>query len=240
MRLSIVLALTLMVVVASVAEAKPKAKPLSVKVGLKVNTDGTDGSSKVVPPTGEGREGDLVDVAVAAGQFTTLVKVVTDLGLVDTIKGAEALTIFAPNDAAFAEEDLSSLTQEQKKAVVLRHVVVGKVMAADVVTGKVKTFGGEEIDLFVDRWVQIKYMGGSSNVIKADVQACNGVIHVIDSVILPKPGKVVTPTGEGCEGDLVDVAVAARQFKNLVKAVTDLGLVDTIKGAEALTIFAPN
>merc|ERR1719419_1704878 len=237
MRLSIVLALTLMVVVASVAEAKPKAKPLSVKVGLKVNSDG---SSKVVPPTGEGREGDLVDVAVAAGQFTTLVKVVTDLGLVDTIKGAEALTIFAPNDAAFAEEDLSSLTQEQKKAVVLRHVVVGKVMAADVVTGKVKTFGGEEIDLFVDRWVQIKYMGGSSNVIKADVQACNAVIHVIDSVILPKPGKVVPPAGEGCEGELVDVAVAAGQFKNLVKAVTDLGLVDTIKGAEALTIFAPN
>merc|ERR1719419_72980 len=237
MRLSIVLALTLMVVVASVAEAKPKAKPLSVKVGLKVNTDG---SSKVVPPTGEGCEGDLVDVAVAAGQFTTLVKVVTDLGLVDTIKGAEALTIFAPNDAAFAKVDVASLTTEQKKAVVLRHVVVGKVMAADVVTGKVKTFGGEEIDLFVDRWVQIKYMGGSSNVIKADVQACNGVIHVIDSVILPKPGKVVPPTGEGCEGDLVDVAVAAGQFKNLVKAVTDLGLVDTIKGAEALTIFAPN
>merc|ERR1719419_1178008 len=190
MRLSIVLALTLMVVIASVAEAKPKAKPLSVKVGLKVNTDGTDGSSKVVPPTGEGCEGDLVDVAVAAGQFTTLVKVVTDLGLVDTIKGAEALTIFAPNDAAFAKLDpglLESLTTEQKKAVVLRHVVVGKVMAADVVTGPVKTFGGEEIDLFVDRWVQINYMGGSSNVIKADVQACNGVIHVIDSVILPAP-----------------------------------------------------
>merc|ERR1719309_401477 len=209
MRLSIVLALTLMVVVASVAEAKPKAKPLSVKVGLKVNTDG---SSKVVPPTGEGCEGDLVDVAVAAGQFTTLVKVVTDLGLVDTIKGAEALTIFAPNDAAFAKLDpglLLSLTPEQKKAVVLRHVVVGKVMAADVLTGPVKTFGGEEIDLFVDRWVQINYMGGSSNVIKADVQACNGVIHVIDSVILPKTGKVVPPTGEGCEGDLVDVAVAA-------------------------------
>merc|ERR1719309_780063 len=194
MRLSIVLALTLMVVVASVAEAKPKAKPLSVKVGLKVNTDG---SSKVVPPTGEGCEGDLVDVAVAAGQFTTLVKVVTDLGLVDTIKGAEALTIFAPNDAAFAKLDpglLESLTTEQKKAVVLRHVVVGKVMAADVVTGPVKTFGGEEIDLVAkDGGVQIKYMGGSSNVIKADVQACNGVIHVIDSVILPQKPPVILP-----------------------------------------------
>merc|ERR1719175_178232 len=191
MRLSIVLALTLMVVVASVAEAKPKAKPLSVKVGLKVNTDGTDGPGKVVPPTGEGCEGDLVDVAVAARQFTTLVKVVTDLGLVDTIKGAEALTIFAPNDAAFAKVDpdlLASLTPEQKKEIVLRHVVVGKVMAADVVTGPVKTFGGEEIDLVAkDGGVQISYTGSSSNVIKADVQACNGVIHVIDSVILPAP-----------------------------------------------------
>jgi len=198
MRLSIVLALTLMVVVASVAEAKPKAKPLSAKVGLKVNTDGTDGSSKVVPPTGEGCEGDLVDVAVAAGQFTTLVKVVTDLGLVDTIKGAEALTIFAPNDAAFAEEDLSSLTQEQKKAVVLRHVVVGKVMAADVVTGKVKTFGGEEIDLVAkDGEVGIEFIVHKSiqtaKVVKADVQACNGVIHVIDRVILPIIDRVILP-----------------------------------------------
>jgi len=192
MRLSIVLALTLMVVVASVAEAKPKAKPLSVKGGLKVNTDGTDGSSKVVRPTGEGCEGDLVDVAVAAGQFKTLVKVVTELGLVDTIKGAEALTIFAPNDAAFADVDIASVTTEQKKAVVLRHVVVGKVMAADVVTGPVKTFGGEEIDLVAkDGGVQIKYMGGSSKVIKADVQACNGVIHVIDSVILPQKPPVM-------------------------------------------------
>merc|ERR1719175_60186 len=194
MRLSIVLALTLMVVVASVAEAKPKAKPLSVKVGLKVNTDGTDGSSKVVPPTGEGCEGDLVDVAVAARQFTTLVKVVTDLGLVDTIKGAEALTIFAPNDAAFAKLDpglLESLTTEQKKAVVLRHVVVGKVMAADVVTGPVKTFGGEEIDLVAkDGGVQIKYKNIISNVIKADIQACNGVIHVIHKVIETDPPSI--------------------------------------------------
>merc|ERR1712142_1455931 len=155
MRLSIVLALTFLGVLASVAEAKPKAKPLSVKVGLKVNSDG---SSKVMPPTGKGCEGDLVDVAVAAGRFTTLVKVVTDLGLVDTIKGAEALTIFAPNDAAFAKVDLSSYTPEQKKAVVLRHVVVGKVMAADVVTGPVKTFGGEEIDLVAkDGEVLIKF-----------------------------------------------------------------------------------
>merc|ERR1712198_293784 len=155
-------------------------------------------TGKVVPPTGEGCEGDLVDVAVAAGQFTTLVEVVTDLGLVDTIKGAEALTIFAPNDAAFAKLDpglLESLTLEQKKAVVLRHVVVGKVMAADVVTGPVKTFGGEEIDLVKSRnradpgEVRIEFsVNGSfrfAKVVKADVQACNGVIHVINRVILP-------------------------------------------------------
>merc|ERR1719295_1601237 len=152
MTLSNVLALTFLGVLASVAEAKPKAKPLFVKV-------------------------------------------VTDLGLVDTIKGAEALTIFAPNDEAFAKEDLSSLTAEQKKAVVLRHVVVGKVMYADVVTGPVKTFGGEEIDLVKSRdradpgEVRIEFsVNGSfrfAKVVKADVQACNGVIHVINRVILP-------------------------------------------------------
>merc|ERR1711978_677028 len=89
--------------------------------------------------------GDVVDVAVGAGAFTTLVKIVSDLGLVETLKGVEAVTIFAPSDDAFAklpEGTLESLTPEQAKAIVSRHVVAGAtVMAADVATGPVETFG---------------------------------------------------------------------------------------------------
>merc|ERR1719433_2236066 len=98
--------------------------------------------------------GDVVDVAVGNGAFTTLVKIVSDLGLVDTLKGVEAVTIFAPSDDAFAklpEGTLESLTPEQVKAIVARHVIAGAtVKAADVTTGSVGTFGGENIDLVKD------------------------------------------------------------------------------------------
>merc|ERR1711997_599194 len=134
--------------------------------------------------------GDLVDVAVAAGSFKTLVKLVGDLGLVDTLNGVEAATVFAPSDDAFAklpEGTLESLTTEQATAIVARHVIAGAtVYAADVTTGAVGTFGGENIDLIKgeDGGVQVSYNGNAVNVVAADVKASNGVIHVIDAVIL--------------------------------------------------------
>ena len=95
--------------------------------------------------------GDVVAVAVGAGAFTTLVKIVSDLGLVETLKEIDAVTIFAPSDEAFAklpEGTLESLTTEQAKAIVSRHVIPGAtVYAADVATGSVGTLGGENIDL---------------------------------------------------------------------------------------------
>merc|ERR1712228_258035 len=134
--------------------------------------------------------GDVVDVAVGAGAFTTLVKIVSDLGLVDTLKGVEAVTIFAPSDEAFAKlpaGTLESLTTEQAKAIVSRHVVAGaSVLASEVVTGNVRTFGGEMVRLIKTRQggVKVKYNGNAVNVVAADVKASNGVIHVIDNVIL--------------------------------------------------------
>merc|ERR1712109_171847 len=98
--------------------------------------------------------GDLVDVAIGAGKFNTLVKLVSDLGLVETLRGVKAATIFAPSDDAFAKlpaGTLESLTPEQAKTIVARHVVAGAtVMAADVASGTVGTFGGENIDLIKD------------------------------------------------------------------------------------------
>merc|ERR1711878_32039 len=182
--------------------------------------------------------GDVVDVAVGAGAFTTLVKVVSDLGLVDTLKGVEAVTIFAPSDEAFAKlpaGTLESLTTEQAKAIVSRHVVAGAtVLASDVATGDVGTFGGETVGLVKtdEGGVQVTYNGQTVNVVTADVKASNGVIHVIDNVILGAP----EPVEEPAVGDVVDVAVGAGAFTTLVKIVSDLGLVDTLKGVEAVTI----
>jgi len=197
--------------------------------------------------------GDVVDVAVGAGAFTTLVKVVSDLGLVETLKGVEAITIFAPSDEAFAklpEGTLESLTPEQAKAIVARHVVAGAtVMAADVATGDVETFGGETVGLVKteEGGVQVVYNGQTVNVVSADVRASNGVIHVIDNVIVgapepaPEPAPVEEPVAKVAEvGDVVDVAVGAGAFTTLVKVVSDLGLVETLKGVEAVTIFAPS
>merc|ERR1712050_493208 len=165
---------TVNVVTADVGAPEPAAEPAPVE-----------------EPMGKVAEvGDVVDVAVGNGAFTTLVKIVSDLGLVETLKGVEAVTIFAPSDDAFAklpEGTLESLTPEQAKAIVSRHVVAGAtVMAADVATGPVETFGGETIDLIKtdEGGVQVSYNGNAVNVVAADVKASNGVIHVIDAVIL--------------------------------------------------------
>merc|ERR1711978_876168 len=117
------------------------------------------------------------------------VNVVSDLGLVPTLKGVDSVTIFAPSDEAFKklpEGTLKSLTTEQAKAIVSRHVVPGAtVYAADVTTGSVGTLGGENIDLIKnDSGVQVSYNENAVNVVSADVKANNGVIHVIDAVIL--------------------------------------------------------
>jgi len=201
--------------------------------------------------------GDVVDVAVGNGAFTTLVKIVSDLGLVETLKGVEAVTIFAPSDEAFAklpEGTLESLTPEQAKAIVARHVVAGAtVMAADVATGDVETFGGETVGLVKteEGGVQVVYNGQTVNVVTADVGASNGVIHVIDNVIVGAPEPAAEPAVEPAPepapveevaevGDVVDVAVGNGAFTTLVKIVSDLGLVETLKGVEAVTIFAPS
>ena len=136
----------------------------------------------------------IIDVAIEAGNFKTLVKLLTDLDLVDTIRNKDAQTIFAPSDKAFAklpEGTLESLSPEQAKATVLRHVLGDvTVSAEDVTNGPVETLGGETIFLTQipdERGVQIAYISSLNifNVVTPDVMASNGVIHVIDQVILP-------------------------------------------------------
>ena len=142
--------------------------------------------------TARAQGGDIVDTAVSAGQFTTLVTAVKAAGLVDTLKGAGPFTVFAPTDAAFAklpkgtvEELLKPENKAKLTAILTYHVVPGKVLAADVAKVKdAKTVQGQA--------VTVAATGGKvtidrAQVVKADVAASNGVIHAIDTVLMPKP-----------------------------------------------------
>ena len=130
---------------------------------------------------------DIVDTAVGAGSFKTLAAALTAAGLVDTLKGPGPFTVFAPTDEAFAKipkADLDALLKDKAKltAVLTYHVLAGKVMAADVKAGKVKTVQGSELTVSTAGGVMVD----KAKVVKTDIVADNGVIHVIDSVILPK------------------------------------------------------
>jgi uncharacterized surface protein with fasciclin (FAS1) repeats len=136
---------------------------------------------------------DIVDTAVAAGQFKTLAAALQAAGLVDTLKGAGPFTVFAPTDEAFAKlpkgtvEDLLKPENKAKLTAILTyHVVPGKVMAADVVKVKeAKTVQGGSVKVST---MGTTVMIDNAHVVKTDIAASNGVIHVIDAVILPKSG----------------------------------------------------
>jgi uncharacterized surface protein with fasciclin (FAS1) repeats len=136
---------------------------------------------------------DIVDTAVAAGNFKTLVTAVKAAGLVDTLKSKGPFTVFAPTDDAFAKLPKGTVEGLLKdipklKAVLTYHVVAGKVMAAEVVKLKTaKTVQGQDVKIDASKWHLHKNVKiNDANVIKTDIATDNGVIHVIDKVILPK------------------------------------------------------
>lgn len=171
----------------------------------------------------------LVEVAQAAGNFQTLLTAAKAAGLVATLSGDTDLTVFAPTDAAFAklpEGALDSLLADtdKLKAILLYHVVPGKVKAEDVVGLQwAGTVQGQAIRVQAgDDGVMVD----GAKVIATDIAASNGVIHVIDSVILPRK-------------DIVDTAIAAGDFGSLVKAVQAAGMVEALRGKGPFTVFAP-
>ena len=133
---------------------------------------------------------DIIDTAVAAGSFKTLAAALTAANLVETLKGAGPFTVFAPTDEAFAKlpaGTVESLLKDIPKlsAILTYHVVAGKVMAADVMTmdGKsAKTVNGATLAISTQDGVKLN---GASTVVTTDIACTNGVIHVIDSVLLP-------------------------------------------------------
>jgi uncharacterized surface protein with fasciclin (FAS1) repeats len=187
------------------------------------------------------QEKDIVDTAVGAGKFTKLVGAVKAAGLVETLKSEGPFTVFAPSDDAFAkipEETLNSLLQpenaEKLKSILTYHVVSGAVMAADAMKlTSAKTVEGSELTIKVDGET---VMIDSAKVVAADIKCSNGVIHIIDSVIMPKPK---ADSATQASKDVVDTAVSAGSFNTLVAAVKAAGLVETLKGKGPFTVLAP-
>lgn len=174
---------------------------------------------------------DIVDTAVAAGSFKTLAAALEAAGLVDALKGKGPFTVFAPTDEAFAklpkgtvEELLKPENKAKLQAILKYHVVSGAVLAKDVKPGAVATLDGQRIDITTK---DAKVMIDKATVTKTDIIAGNGVIHVIDSVILPS------------DKTIVQTAVAAGSFKTLASLLTSAGLVDALNGAGPFTVFAP-
>ena len=183
---------------------------------------------------------DIVDTAVADGRFTTLVAAVQAAELVDTLKGEGPFTVFAPTDDAFAalpEGTLDSLLlPENKQAltdILLYHVVSGKVMAADVTAlTSATTVLGKDVTVKVD-------MGNvyinEAQVVITDIATSNGVIHVINAVLLPPADEAAMEE----KNTIVDIAVADGRFTTLVAALTAADLVETLSGEGPFTVFAP-
>ncbi|MCG2785549.1 MAG: fasciclin domain-containing protein [Anaerolineae bacterium] len=183
---------------------------------------------------------DIVDTAVADGRFTTLVAAVQAAELVETLKSEGPFTVFAPTDDAFAALPAgtveSLLLPENKQAltdILLYHVVAGKVMAADVVgLTSATTVLGEDVTVKVD--MGSVYIN-EAKVIITDIETSNGVIHVIDAVILPPAEEAEAEMGN----TIVDIAVADGRFTTLVAALQAAELVETLSGEGPFTVFAP-
>ena len=178
---------------------------------------------------GEATAKDIVDTAVAAGKFGTLMTAVKAAEMVEALKGEGPFTVFAPTDEAFAKlpkGTLEALLKDPSKlrTILKYHVVSGKVSSGEVVKlPSAKTLLGQTLKIDAAKGVKVN----DATVTDVDIACKNGVIHVIDAVLLP-------------QDDIVDVATKAGSFKTLLKALEVAGLVDTLRGEGPFTVFAPN
>ncbi len=199
-----------------------KAGPFELQVDW-IRTYGAKSGSK-----------DIVSVALADGRFGTLATALTEAKLVETLQGKGPFTVFAPTDKAFSKlpkETVATLlkpeNREKLQAVLTYHVLSGSVNLAGALSAKqAKTVQGSEVKIgFSDGKVRVN----DAAILDADIQCSNGVIHVIDSVILPpKPAN-----------DIASVAKRAGSFKTLLAAAEAAGLGDALSGDQPVTVFAP-
>ncbi len=175
---------------------------------------------------------DIVDTAVGAGDFTTLVAAVQAAGLVDVLKGDGPFTVFAPSDDAFAKLPAGTVGELVKPenrdlltAILTYHVVPGKLMAKDVIaTNGASSVNGQQID-FVNDGGTVRV--DNAKVVAANIECSNGVIHVIDTVIMPSTDDILTTAGK------------AGSFGTLATAIKAAGLAEALQGKGPFTVFAP-
>ena len=182
--------------------------------------------------TAQHRQRDIVDTAIQAGSFKTLTKALQAADLVGALRGKGPFTVFAPTDAAFAKlprRALASLLEEKNRdqltAILTYHVIPGRVAAAEVIAKRgAATLNGQRVAFRADDGgVRV----GGARVSKTDIRCRNGIIHVLDSVMMP--------AGE----NLVELAAAAGKFKTLLAAAKAAGLAGALSGDGPFTVFAP-
>ena len=179
----------------------------------------------------ESDDKDIVDTAVAAGNFTKLAAALTSAGLIDVLKGPGPFTVFAPNDAAFAAFEtanpgvLAGLSKAALTEILTYHVVAGAAVASKGLKDEqvFSTVSGSPVLIDTSSGVKVD----DAKVTTADIVATNGVIHVIDRLILPP------------KDDIVATAIAAGTFTKLASALTAADLVTTLQGKGPFTVFAP-
>jgi uncharacterized surface protein with fasciclin (FAS1) repeats len=195
--------------------------------------EGKSSCSSTAGTSSSAGDKDVVDTAVAAGSFNTLAAALRAADLVSALKGKGPFTVFAPTDEAFAklqkgtlEHLLDPKNKAELQAILTYHVVPASLSAADVVQLKsAATLNGQRIDIKVS---EAGVGVDGAKVVKTDIRCLNGVIHVIDSVLLPSTK------------DLVTTAVDAGQFRTLAQALQAAGLVEALREKGPYTVFAPS
>ncbi|OKH13460.1 hypothetical protein NIES208_15105 [[Limnothrix rosea] IAM M-220] len=198
----------------------------------------------------------IVDIATSDEVFSTLVTALQAGDLVDTLSGDGPFTVFAPINPAFAalsEGTLETLLMPENKAllqeILTYHVISGNITSSDLTEGKVSTIAGSDLMVSLEDGVKIN----NANVLAADIKAGNGVIHVIDAVLLPPSESteatemedsmtevaVTSPVSMPVSLNIVELAAGNTTFATLVAAVTAGDLVDTLSGEGPFTVFAP-
>ena len=226
---------------------------LSVVVGLtatacnnpEATTDANKTPTASIAASPTTQPGTIVDIAAGNPSVSTLVTAVKAAGLVETLSGDGPFTVFAPTNEAFAalpKETLEALLKPENRdllrKVLTYHVVPGDLMAKDLKSGNVATVAGGSVAIEVQNQ---KVNVNKASVVKADIDAKNGVIHVIDRVLLPPDFSLTTPTkAQGAQpGTIVEIAAGNPSVSTLVTAVKAAGLAETLSGKGPFTVFAP-
>ncbi len=188
----------------------------------------------------EQKEMDIVATAREAGSFDTLVKAIEAAGLEDTLKGEGPFTVFAPTDDAFAklpaeirQDLLRPENRDMLREILTYHVLPSRASSKDV--AQLSSAGTVEGGTLSIRQQDGDVMVGSAKVVQTDIQADNGVIHVIDTVLLPRPALAYVPA----RLDLIDALKAGGSHKTLLKAIDAAGLTETLRGKGPFTLIAP-